>query len=122
MRRSSENPPQNDEPKKEPKPDQVCKFLVENIGSDPVQIATGALAGLIVGDRVGQAAGGLAERAMRSGPAIGSVVRSGRTAAIGARAGRIGGAVGAVAGAAAGIYFQRDIENFVNDICTPSGQ
>ncbi|WBY07513.1 hypothetical protein PIB19_19560 [Sphingomonas sp. 7/4-4] len=112
------NAPKKAEPPKKvepPKPDRVCVFALNNVGSDPVQLATG-LAGSAIGNAIGRATGITAFRAMNSGEVIGS--RVGSTAIAGARAGRIGGIVGMVAGGVAGLYLQKKFDKLVNNICT----
>ena len=98
---------------KQPSP--LCVFIVNHVGSDPVQLTTD-LAGGLAGSLVGRATGTIAFRAMNSGEVIGSEV--GSIAAIGARAGRVGGIAGAVGCGLACIYFQKDIEKAVNYFCS----
>ena len=94
----------------------VCTAVLNNIGADPAQIAINA-GEAVLANRIGATAGSAAARIMHGGEVIGSVIRAGEGAAIGARAGRIGGYVGIGVGVIAGVYFNREIEPFIANLC-----
>jgi RHS repeat-associated protein len=101
----------------------LCRALVNNVGSGPADFLISFAAEYFIGDQIGRGITQITGRYMRTrGPAIGSIVSSTRSAAIGARAGRIGGIAGGLAGAGLGVYFGASLEGAVNSICGTTGE
>jgi hypothetical protein len=104
--------------KREPEPDKICKFLLENMGSVPAEIISSALVGLISGSLSKRVMHDVGDYSKGRGTVLGSVFERGQSAARAGRIARWGGPLGAAVGAAAGYYFHSDLQKLINSICT----